>query len=142
MKNHFFKKTFPSQISHLKPALEEILDYLSHSFPFFSSEDYFDCKLIYDELLVNAIIHGNKNNEKKQVSVTIDIINDNSFSCIIEDEGNGFNYEDLMNKISSKDALYLERGRGIQLVKSLTNELNYNLYKKQIQFTKRMNQNG
>ncbi|HPT76289.1 MAG TPA: ATP-binding protein [Defluviitaleaceae bacterium] len=142
MKKYSFKKTFPSQISLIKPVLNEIMEYLTYAFPFMSPDDYFDCKLIYAELLVNAVVHGNKNDENKKVTVTINIINDHCFSSIVEDEGNGFNYEDILDKISSKDALYLERGRGIQIVKSLTNELHYNLYKKQIQFTKRMKYNG
>ncbi|NLK21781.1 MAG: ATP-binding protein [Epulopiscium sp.] len=142
MKIKLYEKTFSSQLDLVKPLLREIMNYLSRSFPSLSPEDFFDCKLIYNELLVNAVIHGNENDKNKHVSVVIEILNKDSFSSIITDEGNGVDYESLINEISSSDRLFLERGRGIQLVKSLTNELYYDSSRNQIYFLKRMNQIG
>lgn len=138
MNTRFFQRTFPSEITVVKSILKEIMDYLSSFFPTLSQEDYFDCKLIYNELLVNSIIHGNKGDNKKSVSITIEIIDQNSISSTIIDEGEGFDYKRILKEMKNKDRLFLERGRGIQLAKSLTNEFRYELYGKQIRFNKRI----
>lgn len=142
MNSKSFKRTFPSEVNLVKGILKEIMNYLSHSFPDISLEDYFDCKLIYNELLINAVVHGNENNKNKSVSVDIEILNKDMISSTITDQGNGFDYDDLIKEIENKDRLLLERGRGIQLVQSLTDELHYESCRKQIHFLKRMNQNG
>lgn len=142
MKAQLFKKTFPSELKLVKQIIKEIMDYLYYSFPTLSSEDYFDCKLIYNELLVNAVIHGNENNKSKTVSVTIEIVDNDSIYSTITDEGDGFDYKDMLHELKSKDRLFSEGGRGIQLVQSLTSELHYDLSGKQIRFYKRMTQNG
>ncbi|NLK96743.1 ATP-binding protein [Defluviitalea saccharophila] len=142
MKAQLFKKTFPSELKFIRTVISEIMDYLRCSFPSLSSEDYFDCKLIYNELLINAIIHGNENDKNKTVSVTIEVIDEDSIYSTITDEGNGFDYNHMLKEIENKDRLFLENGRGIQLVQSLTNELHYERSRKQISFYKRMNRNG
>lgn len=142
MKTQLFKKTFPSELKFIRTVIREIMDYLCYVFPSLSSEDYFDCKLIYNELLINAVIHGNENDKNKSVSVTIEIVDEDSIYSTITDEGNGFDYNRMLNEIENKDRLLLESGRGIQLVQSLTNELHYERSGKQICFYKRMNRNG
>jgi len=142
MKAQLFKKTFPSELKCIRTVIEEIMDYLCCSFPSLSSEDYFDCKLIYNELLINDVIHGNENDKNKFVSVTIEIIGDDSIYSTITDEGNGFDYNRILKEIEKTDRLFLESGRGIQLVQSLTNELHYEPSGKRISFYKRMSKNG
>lgn len=86
----------------------------------------FDIKVILNELLLNAIVHGNKEDKAKQVKVRTGI--DNGFVYfIIEDEGEGFNFnccshqEDLFNVMDMK-----ENGRGVLIVRNLCDKVKYN----------------
>jgi serine/threonine-protein kinase RsbW len=88
--------------------------------------------LCISEAVVNSIKHGNKNDINKNVfiEVSYDIP---QINIMIEDEGNGFD----LNKISdptNKGNLKNESGRGIFIIKSLTNQIEYNEKGNRIQF--------
>jgi serine/threonine-protein kinase RsbW len=82
--------------------------------------DEFDLNLILDEAIVNAMEHGNSWDPAKNVTVKI-YNNNNNVQILIEDEGSGFNYNDL----DSRDLKWQPgsklniRGRGIYLLKQL-----------------------
>lgn len=84
--------------------------------------DDFDLNLILDEAIVNAMEHGNSWDPEKNVTVKI-YHNENDVQILIEDEGSGFNY----NNLDSKDLNWQPgsrlniRGRGIFLLKQLCN---------------------
>lgn len=82
--------------------------------------DDFDLNLILDEAVVNAMEHGNSWDPGK--NVTVKIYHDTRVvQVLIEDEGSGFNYNDLdSNDLKWQPESKLNvRGRGIFLLKQL-----------------------
>jgi serine/threonine-protein kinase RsbW len=82
--------------------------------------DDFDLNLILDEAIVNAMEHGNSWDPEKNVTVKI-YHNNKDVQILIEDEGSGFNYNDLDSKDLKwqPDSKLNIRGRGIFLLKQL-----------------------
>ncbi len=84
--------------------------------------DEFDLNLILDEAIVNAMEHGNSWDPDKNVTVKIYLYEKN-VQILIEDEGCGFNYNDLdsmdLKWQPESDTRPNIRGRGIFLLKKL-----------------------
>ncbi len=76
------------------------------------------------EAVSNAIIHGNKLDMEKTVSVDYSY-NDKNVIFIITDEGTGFNYYSVPDP-TLPDNIEKEEGRGIFLMNSLADEVVYN----------------
>jgi serine/threonine-protein kinase RsbW len=77
-------------------------------------------QIAISEALVNAIVHGNKENPDK--SVYIEINYDNSKLVIkIKDEGDGFILEEIPDP-TKNDNLLKEHGRGIYIINSLVDK--------------------
>jgi serine/threonine-protein kinase RsbW len=85
-------------------------------------DSYFgNIMLAIEEAVENAIVHGNHKVGQKQVSVFY-FRRKNELSFIIEDEGDGFNHENIPNPLDSKDF----SGTGIFLMRSLADKVNFN----------------
>ncbi len=83
-----------------------------------------DGLLELQELLVNAIEHGNKFDGARRVFVEV-MVMDNHYRIKIKDQGEGFNWREKINKeIDPED--YSERGRGIIMSRLLCACLQYN----------------
>lgn len=76
------------------------------------------------EAVNNAICHGNKNNTELKIEVAVADSSD-SFCFIIKDQGNGFDYDNLPDPTSPENILK-ENGRGIFLMKNLSDEVEFN----------------
>lgn len=75
------------------------------------------------EALTNSIVHGNKLNASKNISIEVNCMNLELF-IEITDEGEGFLIECLKDPTCSKN-LKEESGRGIFLIRHFADELNY-----------------
>ena len=83
------------------------------------SEDTLDSILIaITELVNNAIIHGNKSDITKKVTVRL-IKNDGELIIEVMDEGDGFD-ENIISDPTSEENLYKTSGRGIFIVKHMS----------------------
>jgi len=84
------------------------------------SIDDFELNLILDEAIVNAMEHGNRWNPEKNITVQI-CYNDNAIQILIEDEGTGFNYNDIESRelVWQPASINNVRGRGIFILKQL-----------------------
>jgi serine/threonine-protein kinase RsbW len=71
----------------------------------------------------NAIIHGNKADSKKNVSLEL-VMNDDVLSFTVTDEGSGFDFENLIDPTAPEN---LEKigGRGIFLMNHLCDEVKF-----------------
>jgi serine/threonine-protein kinase RsbW len=83
--------------------------------------DYIVLALV--EGVVNAIKHGNKNDIKKKVGVSL-ILEKNIFKIIIEDRGTGFN-PDMIIDPTLEENLSNKNGRGIFIMKKLMDNISY-----------------
>ena len=80
-----------------------------------------DIAISVSELVNNAIDHGNKKNEEKRVTVTIEK-NSEDVSLTVTDEGAGFNPDELDDPLAEENLLK-EVGRGIFIVRSLMDKV-------------------
>jgi len=136
-----FTIAFPSEIYKVKSIIINTVEFIRSNLPSIDEEDLFDLRLIFSELLCNAVIHGNKNDSNKNVSLTVEL-EDNTVFSIISDEGYGFDYTNLLVKTKSETSLYKDRGRGILLVNSLTDSMIFNGKGNEIKFYKKVNVHG
>lgn len=138
MKYKSFSKSFSSELFNIKCAISEIMDFFKKAIPALSEEDFYDLRLVFSELLINAVIHGNQGDSGKKVFFDIHILENGTVSARIVDEGLGFDYIKLLNKSKNMDCSMDESGRGICLVYSLTDQVRFNTLGNEIQFTKRV----
>ena len=112
-----------SNIAQVEKFVEEICDenYISNSY-------FGNIMLAIEEAVKNAIVHGNKEDSNKQVSLTF-LRKKNGLSLTIEDEGEGFNLLDIPNPLDSDNA----SGTGIFLIRSLADKVNYNSIGNQVE---------
>ena len=83
----------------------------------------FDIHVGFEEALRNAMIHGNKQDPAKRVSIETEITDDAVIICV-EDEGAGFDLENLPDPTLDENLLK-ESGRGVYLIQNLMDEVRY-----------------
>lgn len=118
------KLTVQSKIS----AIDVLMQWVSlHMFPLLKKKEQEDTlHLVIQEAVVNAIVHGNKEDESKNVAISY-FLKDSDLHIIIEDEGDGIPKKAQKKdekSITSKDML-AESGRGIILIKHFCKEVNF-----------------
>lgn len=136
-----FDISFQSDIYKVNDIVDNSLIFLKNNFPKLGNDELMEFKLIFCELLFNAVIHGNKKDDAKTVSLSI-TINDKTVISAVSDEGLGFDYESVMNVNCSQESLFLETGRGIRLVKSLVDSLDFDTNGSTIKFCKKVEFDG
>ncbi|MBK9332233.1 MAG: ATP-binding protein [Ignavibacteria bacterium] len=95
---------------------ENLLDQVNEIFGL-EEEKFINLKIACSEALINAIVHGNKEDHNKKVYT--EIIYDSAQIMIrILDEGKGFILSSIPDP-TSDDNLLKESGRGIFIIKSL-----------------------
>jgi serine/threonine-protein kinase RsbW len=90
----------------------------------FSEEDIFAIHLSLEEAFINAVKHGNKMEPSKAVKVDYSIEPDKIEICMT-DEGEGFDPEVIPDPRYG-DNLYKPAGRGMLLMRSFMDVLEYN----------------
>jgi serine/threonine-protein kinase RsbW len=114
--------------------LKKVETFLRDIFLEYSLENKYFNKvyLCISEAVINSIKHGNKNDINKNVliEVSYDIP---EINIMIEDEGNGFDLNQISDP-TSKGNIKNESGRGIFIIKTLTNQIEYNEKGNRIQF--------
>ena len=88
--------------------------------------------LCVSEAVINSIKHGNKNDKEKCVTLKISFF-EHEVSVLIEDEGDGFDRNAVQNP-TLVDNIRKESGRGIFIIKSITENLEFNEKGNSIQF--------
>lgn len=83
----------------------------------------FDIRLILTEALTNAFAHGNKNDEKKPVFLRYDY-DGQYIKFEIEDSGTGYKNVRITDDISD-DRLLEDSGRGLFLIKCISDEMDF-----------------
>jgi len=106
-----------------------IISYLENSVGI-NSDQSFDVKIILNELLQNAIEHGNLLNCNKRVYMDVCIREKDILSITIRDQGQGFDVHKILNVENNHiddDIMELpECGRGLLIVRSLCDDISFN----------------
>jgi len=83
-----------------------------------NQERFINFHIAVSEALINAIVHGNKENPDKRVLVDI-YESEDALEVVVKDEGKGFNLNILPDPTESEN-LHKEHGRGVYIMKLLT----------------------
>ncbi len=125
------KFRFKSKIENISPIQKEILD-LAGDLGF--EEDALFClRLALDEAMANAIMHGNKFDETKDVNVQVTTQPDEIVVAVC-DEGCGFDQSCLKDPTQGEN-IQKPNGRGIFLIREFTKDVRFNEKGNQITFT-------
>lgn len=110
-----------SRIENLR-KIEKLVDDLSTELNI-SSDIYGNILIASLEAANNAIIHGNKMDEKKLVNICIKK-DDRSLRIMIEDEGDGFDYQNIPDPTAPENIENVN-GRGIFLMEKLSDGIEF-----------------
>lgn len=113
----------PSRIDSIT-TVENFIDTLNDKYGF-SDEVYANVHTCLSEAVVNAIVHGNKENGEKKVYVNLEVIEDKRLIFTIADEGDGFNFNNLPDPTSPENLENLT-GRGVFIIKRLADQCIFN----------------
>ena len=107
-----------SNVQKVEKIVEKIAKYMK-----FSEEEQDSLAISVTEIVGNAIVHGNKKNKNKKVTVDFDY-KDDTITVSIQDEGDGFNEKTIANPLEPENLLK-ESGRGIFIVRALMDEVDF-----------------
>src|SRR5499427_2366401 len=117
-----FRNSFPSYVEIVPPFMDQLMRFISK----FREDDETnsDIELAVREALVNAIVHGNQQDPRKRVYVKSRCTRDGEVSIMVEDEGQGFK-RDTVPDPTSPDNLLPTHGRGLYLIKTLMDGVDF-----------------
>ena len=115
------KIVIPSITENIR-IIESFIDNAKERFKL-NDDIYGNIMIAVTESVNNAILHGNKNDRNKNVTLSLSL-NNNVINFKIKDEGLGFNFHNLPDPTSPKN-LDKPSGRGIFLMKHLSDEVNF-----------------
>ena len=113
----------PSSVEHLT-QVESFLDTVAEKHRI-EEELYGNILVALSESVNNAILHGNQSEESKEVTLLF-TIEENQIRIKVSDEGPGFDYENLPDPTAPEN-LTKPGGRGVFLMKQLSDEINFEL---------------
>jgi serine/threonine-protein kinase RsbW len=111
----------PSKIDNLR-KVEKLVDELSAEYNI-SSDIYGNILIASLEAANNAILHGNKLDEKKEVTIIVKK-EEKVLNIIIEDEGDGFDYNNVPDPTAPENIENVN-GRGIFLMEKLSDSIDF-----------------
>lgn len=125
------KIQIPSLTENIR-IVESFIDNAKEKFNF-NDDIYGNIMIAVTESVNNAIVHGNASDKRKNVSLSLQL-NDNSLTFTIEDQGHGFDYNNLDDPTAPEN---LEKigGRGIFLMKNLSDEVSFHDEGKKVQLS-------
>jgi serine/threonine-protein kinase RsbW len=118
-------KNIRIQIPSLSENIRMIESFIDNAREKFLLDDdiYGNIMIAVTEAVNNAIKHGNKGDSSKNVQLTL-ALNDKLIKFKIEDEGTGFDFENLPDPTAPEN-IEKPGGRGIFLMKHLSDEVDF-----------------
>lgn len=120
-------KSAKSEIDRVERFLNDIFS--TYKFPGDCFNKVFLC---VSEAVVNSIVHGNKKAENKEIKVHVNC-ETRKITVTVTDEGDGFDISAIPDP-TKKENILKESGRGIHIIKSLSQFVNYNEKGNSLQF--------
>jgi serine/threonine-protein kinase RsbW len=126
-----YKKEIPSDVNSMCELISGILTFVDDTYGKINDCVRFELKVILNELILNAIKHGNRNELSKKVKISVSILKSGYVLFLIEDEGEGYDYNCKLKKnviveIEDDCCDLKETGRGIHIVSNLCDKIKYN----------------
>lgn len=113
-------------INSHKTELQRVEEFIHEVFAFYNfPENCFNKVLLcISEATINAIAHGNKDDQRKKVELSVDC-KTHLISIKITDEGDGFDFNSLPDP-TAKGNVLKESGRGIHIIKTMAKTVSFN----------------
>jgi len=111
------EKQFKSDLKTAQHVINEILSNIANKI---DDDSIFDIRLILNELISNCVLHGNKNDEQKQINLFFSF-NGKKIKIRVSDEGKGVKLIKKCNQTTLE-----ENGRGLIIVKGLSDKFHIN----------------
>lgn len=115
------KIQIPSLSENIR-IIESFIDNAKEQYNF-TDDIYGNIMIAVTESVNNAIIHGNQSDKSKNVHLSLSL-EDNQVKFTIEDEGPGFDYDNLPDPTAPEN-IEKPGGRGIFLMKNLCDEVSF-----------------
>lgn len=115
------KLSIASKIDNLR-KVEKVIDEISSEFSI-GEDQYGNILIAALEASNNAILHGNKLDENKNVELLFSISED-SLKIRVEDSGSGFDYQNIPDPTAPENIENVN-GRGIFLMEKLSDGINF-----------------
>jgi len=96
-----------------------------------------EIEIAMSEALANAVIHGNRENQDKQVHVVCRCSKDGEVLISVRDEGEGFDSRAVPDPTEAQ-RLFLTHGRGLLIMKALMDEVSFEENGTVVRMRKRM----
>ncbi|MEO9803664.1 MAG: ATP-binding protein [Reichenbachiella sp.] len=115
------KIQIPSLSENIR-IIESFIDNAKEQYNF-TDDIYGNIMIAVTESVNNAIVHGNQSDKSKNVHLSLSL-DDNQVKFVIEDEGLGFDYDNLPDPTAPEN-IEKPGGRGIFLMKNLCDEVSF-----------------
>jgi len=118
-------KSIKIQLPSLVENIRIVESFIDNAKEFFNIDDdiYGNIMVAVTESVNNAIKHGNNNDTTKNVTLSL-FMEPNQVKFLIEDEGNGFDFNNLQDPTSPQN-IDKPGGRGVFLMKHLSDEVHF-----------------
>ena len=113
------KYSIESSRKRVSEIAGEIVRYLQEETPVSGCECVFDIKVVLNELIANAVIHGNEEDRTKPVDITVSY-NEKMLEFTVADRGKKFIPSDTV-----EEKLLCESNRGISMCHILCKKIKY-----------------
>jgi serine/threonine-protein kinase RsbW len=117
-----YERSWPSRIDMKMTIIDEMVSYLmDHGYA--AEDDRTWLYLCFDEVVVNAMLHGNEGDPRLPIEVTIRL-DEQRWVVTVADQGEGFEATQIPDH-NDPQALMFEHGRGIRIMQEWLDELIY-----------------
>lgn len=116
------RNTLPSDVDIISPFVSQLMRFISRYRV--ADGSMFEIELALHEALFNAVIHGNQRDPRKRVYVNCRCATNGEVWITVGDEGNGFNH-DMLQDPTSPDNRMRTSGRGVYLIRTLMDEVDF-----------------
>lgn len=114
----------PSRLDSIT-TVENFVDSLKEQYNI-GEDVYGNVLTCLSEATINAIIHGNKEDENKKVYINLEVQDNKKLIFTIADEGEGFDYNHLPDPTAPENIENLT-GRGVFIIKHLADQCIFNM---------------
>jgi serine/threonine-protein kinase RsbW len=129
---YIYNEIMPSSIKRIGGIVVGVLSFIQDSYGELSDSNIFDLKVILNEMVLNAVKHGNNGDETKLVKISAEIRENDLICFTIEDEGKGYIRNEIANNEGKEDRSndisdLQECGRGLLIVNGLCDSICFDL---------------
>jgi serine/threonine-protein kinase RsbW len=118
-----FDRTMASRLDRKEELINAASEFIKTN-AWIKEQDLHWLTLCFDEVVVNAMLHGNEGDPTLPVRLRI-FDDGDAWVVLMDDEGTGFEAADVPHPDDNPDAIMLEHGRGILIMREWLDEIVY-----------------